>query len=97
MATPFLPFFVARDPAIEDPGASGDAGGIDWIEVAGDPHRLDTWLGGAQLPVRVVDGAPAVRAVGIGDGRYVTFESDAADVVPNDTNRRRDIFLRGPL
>jgi glyoxalase-like protein len=66
MATPCLPFFLARDPGIEDPGASGDAGGIEWIEVAGDPHRLDAWLGGAQLPVRVVDGAPAVRAVGIG-------------------------------
>lgn len=70
LATPFLPFFVARDPGIEDPGASGDAGGIEWIEVAGDPDRLDAWLGGARLPVRVVDGAPAVRAVGIG-GRIV--------------------------
>ena len=66
LATPFLPFFLARDPGIEDPGASGAAGGIEWIEVAGDPARLDTWLGGAQLPVRVVEGAPALRAVGIG-------------------------------
>ena len=38
-------------------------------------------------------GQPAIS----GDGRYVTFESDAADVVPDDTNRRRDVFLRGPL
>ena len=38
----------------------------DWIEVAGDPDRLDAWLGGARLPVRVVEGAPAVRAVAIG-------------------------------
>ena len=66
MSSPFLPFFVARDPGIEDPGASGDAGGIEWIEVAGDPHRLDAWLGGARLPVRAVAGAPAVRAVRIG-------------------------------
>jgi Glyoxalase-like domain len=66
MSSPFLPFFVARDPGIEDPGASGDAGGIEWIEVAGDPPRLDAWLGGARLPVRVVAGAPAVRAVRIG-------------------------------
>jgi hypothetical protein len=66
MATPFLPFFIARDPGIEDPGGSGDGGGIEWIEVAGDPDRLNAWLGGAQLPVRVVEGTPAVRAVGIG-------------------------------
>jgi hypothetical protein len=62
---PFLPFFVARDPGIEDPGAAGGAGGIEWIEVAGDPDRLDAWLGGARLAVRVVEGAPAVRAVAI--------------------------------
>jgi hypothetical protein len=66
MATPFLPFFIARDPGIEDPGGSGGAGGIEWIEVAGDPDQLNAWLGGARLPVRVVEGAPAVRAVAIG-------------------------------
>jgi hypothetical protein len=62
MAAPFLPFFVARDPGIEDPGGSGDAGGIEWIEVAGDCDRLKAWLRGARLPVRVVDGVPAVCA-----------------------------------
>jgi hypothetical protein len=67
MATPFLPFFIAREPGIEDPGGSGGAGGIEWLEVAGDPDRLHAWLGGAQLPVRMVEGAPAVRAVGIGE------------------------------
>jgi hypothetical protein len=66
MATPFLPFFIARDPGIEDPGGSGGAAGIEWIEVAGDPGQLDAWLGGARLPVRVVEGTPAVRAVAIG-------------------------------
>lgn len=66
MTTPFLPFFVARDAGIEDPGDSGDGGGIEWIEVAGDPDRLDAWLGGEQLRVRVVEGAPGVRAVATG-------------------------------
>ena len=66
MATPFLPFFLARDPGIEDPGASGGTGGIEWIEVAGDPDRLDAWLDGERLRVRVVDGVPGVRAVAIG-------------------------------
>jgi Tol biopolymer transport system component len=33
---------------------------------------------------------PAMSA----DGRYVVFESDATNLVANDTNARRDIFLR---
>lgn len=74
MAAPFLPFFVARGPGIEDPGGSGDAGGIEWIEVAGDSDRLDAWLSGARLPVRVVDGAPAVCAVAI-SGRILRLRA----------------------
>jgi hypothetical protein len=66
MSEPFLPFFISRDHGIEDPGAAGEAGGIEWIEVAGDAGRLAEWLGGAELPVRVGAGAPAGRAVGIG-------------------------------
>jgi hypothetical protein len=66
MAEPFLPFFIERDPGIPDPGAAGGVGGIEWIEVAGDGAKLADWLGGAALPVRVVDGEPAVVAVGIG-------------------------------
>jgi hypothetical protein len=64
---PFLPFFIARDPGVPDPGAAGDAGRITWVEVAGDAGRLERWLGGAELPVRVSGGEAGVRAVGIGD------------------------------
>lgn len=67
MRHPFLPFFVSRDPGVADPGTDGDAGGITRIEVAGDAERLERWLDAAPLPVRVVDGPPALRAVGIGD------------------------------
>ena len=67
MAEPWLPFFIQRDPGIEDPGARGDAGGIAWVEVSGDAARLRAWLGGAELPVRVTEGEPAVVAVGIGE------------------------------
>lgn len=68
MREPFLPFFVARDAGVPDPGRAGDDGaGIGWVEVAGDPERLARWLDGAELPVRVTAGEPAVRAVGIGD------------------------------
>ena len=69
MDEPFLPFFVSRDQGVADPGAAGDAGGITSIELAGDAARLARWLDGASLPVHVVDGPPAVRAVGVGDRR----------------------------
>jgi Tol biopolymer transport system component len=32
-----------------------------------------------------------------GDGRFVAFESDADDLVANDTNGYQDVFRRGPL
>ena len=67
MAEPALPFFIERDPGVADPGAAGDAGGITWVEVAGDAARLRTWLGSAELPVRISDGEPALLGVGIGD------------------------------
>ena len=41
----------------------------------------------------ICNGEPAIS----GNGRYVMFESTAEDLVPNDTNGRRDVFLRGPL
>ena len=65
MRDPSLPFFIARDPGVADPAAGGEAGGITWIEVGGDPARLERWLGGAALPVRVVGGEPGVRAIGV--------------------------------
>jgi hypothetical protein len=73
MAEPWLPFFIQRDPGIEDPGAAGDAGGIAWIELAGDPERLRVWLGdGEELPVRYAAGeAPGLRAVGLGSGAVI--------------------------
>ncbi|HUR87303.1 MAG TPA: hypothetical protein VMY78_18390, partial [Solirubrobacteraceae bacterium] len=62
-----LPFFISRDHGIRDPGDGADLPGIAWLEVAGDSARLREWLGGAELPVRTVAGAPAVLAVGIGE------------------------------
>lgn len=72
MAEPWLPFFIQRDPGIEDPGAGGDAGGIAWIELAGDAERLHAWLDGEELPVRyAAGGPPGVRAVGLGSGAVI--------------------------
>jgi hypothetical protein len=65
----FLPFFVGSDSP-RHPGESGTAGGLTWIEVAGDADRLREWLGGADLPVRIVDDAPAIRAIGIGQRSF---------------------------
>jgi len=67
LSDPSLPFFITRDPGVADPGAGADEGGITWVEVAGNARRLADWLGGEHLPVRVVDGPPTLRAVGIGD------------------------------
>jgi hypothetical protein len=67
MREPFLPFFVSRDRGVADPGAGSDAGGISWIEVAGDAVRLERWLDFTPLAVRVVEGPAAICAVGIGD------------------------------
>jgi hypothetical protein len=71
LSEPCLPFFLHRSRHIPDPGAGADPGGIAWLEVAGDAARLAAWLGGADLPIRVVDGPPAVRALGIGERRVI--------------------------
>jgi hypothetical protein len=62
-----LPFFIERDEGVLDPGEGADAGGITWIEVAGDGAALEQRLGRTELPVRVVDGPTGVRAMGIGE------------------------------
>ena len=71
LAEPCLPFFVQRARGVPDPGANADAGGIAWLEVAGDADRLARWLDGAELPIRVVPGGPALQAVGIGERREI--------------------------
>lgn len=67
LAEPTLPFFLARDEGTPDPGEGAAAGGLAWVEVAGDAPRLREWLGGAGLPVRVRPGEPALLAVGAGE------------------------------
>jgi hypothetical protein len=67
LAEPTLPFFLQRDEGTPDPGEGGAAGGLAWVEVAGDAERLREWLGGAGLPVRVRPSEPALLAVGAGE------------------------------
>ena len=66
LRNPVLPFFLERDEGVADPGEGADAGGITWLEVAGDREALESRLGGTELPVRVVDGPVGVIAMGIG-------------------------------
>jgi len=67
LRNPSLPFFIRRDAGVADPGAGADHGGITWVEVAGDPDQIATWLDGSTIDVRVVRGDPGVTAMGIGD------------------------------
>jgi hypothetical protein len=67
LAEPSLPFFLERGEGTPDPGEGGAAGGLTWLEVAGDANRLRDWLGGVSLPVRVQPGEPALLAVGAGE------------------------------
>ena len=70
MAEPWLPFFISYDQA-RDPLAAPAAAVPDhlaWVEVAGDAARLRDWVGTPSLPVRVVEGVPGLRAVGLARG-----------------------------
>ena len=67
----WLPFFISWDvPPALHPGAAPSehripAQGIAWAEVGGDEARLRDWLGGADAPIRVVDGEDRVQAVAL--------------------------------
>jgi Glyoxalase-like domain len=76
---PWMPFFLTWDiPAELYPGRARAghgvrAEGIAWVEVGGDAERLRGWLGGGELPIRVVDGVPGIHRVAIStaDGELV--------------------------
>lgn len=58
-------------------------GDTERVSVAGDGSQADGSSGGE----------PALSA----DGRYVAFDSNATNLVPGDTNGRRDVFVRDRL
>lgn len=76
---PWMPFFLAWDvpdelhPGRARAGHGVRAEGIGWVEVGGDAERLREWLGGHEVPIRVIDGEPGIRRVGIAtsDGELV--------------------------
>lgn len=73
MIEPSLPFFIQWEIADLHPGREpveheAETAGIAWVEVAGSPDRTRRWLGDAELPVRVEEGEPSVRAVAVSVG-----------------------------
>jgi hypothetical protein len=68
---PWMPFFITWEipdelyPGRQRAGHGVRVRGISWVEVAGDAERLDTWLGGAEVPLRVTDGDPGIHRVAI--------------------------------
>ncbi len=68
---PYLPFFIDWEvPEELHPGRSKvdhlvEPAGISRLEVSGDASELRVWLDDADLPVRVLDGPPGLRSIGI--------------------------------
>lgn len=66
-AEPYLPFFIEWDPESPFPGRTPVSHSADVrfarLELRGDADRLTDWLGGAELPIAVERGAPAITGV----------------------------------
>jgi catechol 2,3-dioxygenase-like lactoylglutathione lyase family enzyme len=68
---PWMPFFLAWNvpdelyPGRARAGHGGRAQGIAWVEAGGDAERLREWLGGEELPIRVIEGEPGLLRVGV--------------------------------
>jgi catechol 2,3-dioxygenase-like lactoylglutathione lyase family enzyme len=76
---PFLPFFISWDGAAEShpgrirAGHGVQATGIARIDVRGDDRSLRSWLGGDDLPIRVMDAGAGIISVALAthDGQLV--------------------------
>jgi hypothetical protein len=76
---PWMPFFLMWDipddlyPGRARAGHGVRAEGVAWVEVGGEANRLREWLGGEELPIRVVDAVPGIHRVAIStaDGELV--------------------------
>jgi hypothetical protein len=67
---PFLPFFISWEAAESHPGRlraghGVQATGIARIDVQGDDRSLRSWLGGDDLPIRVMDAGARVISVAL--------------------------------
>ena len=77
LAEGWLPFFMQWDDPAHYPGSLAaqhmvQPQGIAWLEITPkDPLRLKQWLGTAQIPLRLVDGAPGIHRVGLFTSREI--------------------------
>lgn len=68
---PSLPFFIQWDVPINMLPGNSEAShlieplGIDWVEIAQDPQKIHQRTGADHLNIRIADGEPGLRAVGI--------------------------------
>ncbi|MBI5929742.1 MAG: PD40 domain-containing protein [Chloroflexi bacterium] len=70
----------------------GDTNGYGDVYLRDRQANTTTWVSVGHLGQQGLGNSmlPSVSS----NGRYVSFESDAVNLVPNDTNTYRDIFLR---
>jgi hypothetical protein len=75
-----MPFVLAWDVPDELHAGGARAGhgvraqGIAWVEVGGAVEHLREWLG-EQPPIRVIEGEPGLRRVGVAtSGREIVIE-----------------------
>ena len=68
---PSLPFFIQWDVPLDLLPGNSEAPhliepiGIDWVEIAQDPQKIHQRTGTDHLNIRIADGEPGLRAVGL--------------------------------
>jgi hypothetical protein len=66
---PSLPFFIEWEVGTPYPGgALAQSATIDEVRLQGDPDRIEEWLGGADVPISVTEGRPALRSIVLDNG-----------------------------
>jgi hypothetical protein len=66
---PSLPFFIEWGAGTPYPGgALAQSATIDEVRLQGDPDRIEEWLGGANVPISVSQGRPALRSIVLDNG-----------------------------
>jgi hypothetical protein len=66
---PSLPFFIEWEAGTPYPGrALAQSAMIEQVRLQGDPDRIEEWLGGADVPISVSEGRPALRSIVLDNG-----------------------------
>jgi hypothetical protein len=66
---PSLPFFIEWGTGTPYPGeALAQSATIDEVRLQGEPGRIEEWLGGADVPISVSEGRPALKSIVLDNG-----------------------------